>query len=181
MEGVLEALRRLPLASAYGEHAKNIFDFLTTAFAHMPQAPSRMRRRPLVAEHRVETTCLRSIVLTGHKGSPDPTLQKARHSQVEPQRTRHQPQPTRNVNIKTNSPHANHVLAILLNATPGTWYIACALTEGGIGRFRPAVADCDSNRFSVFDPFVLRSRRSQFFLVGVFFFLQRVKLSGIGL
>ena len=58
-------------------------DFLTTEFAPMPLAPGlqktsrpRMTRRPLLAECRVETTCLRPNVRTG----PDPTLQKARHS-----------------------------------------------------------------------------------------------------
>ena len=85
------------------ETPKNV-DFLSTAFAPMPMAPdlqntrrARTTRRPLVSECRDETTCLRAIDLTGHKVSPDPTRQKARHSKWNYSEHLNQPQPTRNV------------------------------------------------------------------------------------
>ena len=69
------------------EHTKNV-DSLTTALAPMPLGPTSrtravsacMTRRQPVAECRVETNRLHANVLTGHKVSPDPTRQKARHS-----------------------------------------------------------------------------------------------------
>ena len=79
-------------------------DFLSIAFAPMPLAPDlpntrrvRMTRRPPVSECRDETTCLRSIVLTGHKVLPDPTRQKARHSKCNCSEHLNRRQPTRNV------------------------------------------------------------------------------------
>ena len=58
---------------------KNV-DSLSTGFAPMPGDVRASRGGRLVAECRDETTCLRTIVLTGHKVSPDPT----RHEQDTP-------------------------------------------------------------------------------------------------
>ena len=64
-------------------------DFLSTAFAPMPQAPdlqktscARMTRRPPVAECRVLTTCLCTNVQTGLTVSPRPDTTECKTLQV---------------------------------------------------------------------------------------------------
>ena len=61
----------------------------------------RVARRPLVVECHDETTFLRPNASTGHKVSPDPTRQKARHSKWNYNEHLNQRQPTRNVRQKT--------------------------------------------------------------------------------
>ena len=70
--------------------------------SHPPEHETCMTRRPPAAECRDETTCLRPNVPTGHKVSPDPTRQKARHS------VQRIPQPT-------SADHSKH-----LNTPSGT-------------------------------------------------------------
>ena len=57
----------------------------------------RMTRRPLAAECRDGTTCLRPNALTDHKVSPNTTRQKARHSKWNYGKHLNQLQPTGNV------------------------------------------------------------------------------------
>ena len=70
------------------------------------QRRARTTRRPPVSECRDETTCLRPNVPTGHKVSPDPTRQKARHSKWNCSDHLNRRQPARNVRRTDAQPKA---------------------------------------------------------------------------